>query len=215
VYELTGYPGAGKSHAGERLCDGRTWSLMDGVSKTDPRRGTADRILLSLRFPLVTLLLYALLLSRRGGTVQNLRMAVTIQRRLAFIEGAPGGEGRVLLDEGPVHGLFSVLYGTGPTWLSRYLLDALIARIGRRLAGVIHLTATPAIALENLKSRPPGRSRFNASMAPTDMQAFLDDRVYDELLQSIRRRWPDRLHLAADAGELRQLLDALAAPVGV
>ena len=208
VFELTGYPGAGKSHAGGRLTDGGAWAFMDGVSATDPRRRTVDRVLLSVRFPLETLCLYGLLLSRHGATGQTLRMAVTIQRRLAFIASLRSQADRVLLDEGVVHGLFSVLYGTRPGSLSRWFLDSLIGLVGTRLTGFVHLAVGRSDCLANLRSRAPGRSRFHAAMSSLEEAALQADAVYDELLASISRRWPEKLRVVGDAAELRAFLGA-------
>lgn len=188
VIELIGLPAAGKTTVGRRAAESldiqlwEDWKLPQRYSWLPP---TLQLFILS---PVASLCLYALVGTRSSSSSVNFKRVVSITRRHIAIARFPSGGPPILVDEGPLHSLFVTLYGTQPTRVSRQLLPIAVAILTRRVTAFTLIDTSKERCIKNFQS--PGRTsaRFNALAGQEEIETFLADSTYSEIVQVLRER---------------------------
>jgi hypothetical protein len=213
VIELIGLPGSGKTSLGERAQALGLAPVVDVSAVPVSRSRWTGRLRLFMAAPVFSALCYLCLGTRRGVKRDNVRRMFAAQVRYCHISRLPPVE-TVVLDEGPLHGLFISLFGTRETALSRPLLQYACALICRRVDVFVHIDRTKQQSISKLLRRSTSQSRFNSNMSEHEVDAYLADTSYDELLRAIERAAPSGrvVHVNAEGAEeaLQSLVDKAA-----
>jgi hypothetical protein len=164
----------------------------------------------SLRAPALSATAYAAVAARRGVAAVHLRRVHSVQRRHVQVKKLKGTA--TVLDEGPVHALFVTLYGTQPTAVSRLLLRLVLRILSRHVDRYLFLDTPRERCVENFRRAGRTSARFNADTPEHLVEAFRQDRTYEEVLDGLRRVAPAKLEVAATATHAYSMLGEPAAP---
>lgn len=189
LIEVIGLPGSGKT----------TLISESGFSKADASASAEGSALLRpwsgrwlLRAPLFATLVISAALHRRIYARSALRKCITVVRRYVELRDVRGAAAAVI-DEGPTHALFTLFFGSEPSFLSQRLERRLLAKIAGRIGYFLYVDISPEECAARLQSRDAPHSRFNVSTAPEITQALLTDRTYSAIRASLSVVATDRV----------------------
>jgi hypothetical protein len=160
VVEVFGRPGSGKS------------PLCERAGSPEPMTSPP---MWPLRAPLFALAVALFAVSRRA----SLRRAGIVVRRYTELGSIKGA---AVVDEGPMHALHSMLYGSNrPLGWVGTLLVRMIARQSDKL---LFLEVPADTCLRRLTKRDRPHSRFNAQITDAQKAAFLADRTNERIAEA-------------------------------
>jgi hypothetical protein len=201
--ELLGLPGAGKSFAYDMamvagLTGRQQWS-QDDLS--------GNRLMHSLRRlasrPGLHAALILCVLSSRGPWLAPLRRMLSVVRR---VDLASRQDLRAeVLDEGPIHALFVMLYGVKMTWASTQLARIAARRAAQPLGSVVYIDLPAERCVANWTAATRGSLRFNANSGEEERRRFIDDDTYG-VINSALASASASVHVVGDAMAAVQLL---------
>ena len=204
VIELLGPPGAGKTSVLHEVISLGEWGAV--ADPLRPRKvGVLGRLRMLWSSPVVGGLSYLVVTTRRDAGLSNLSRVYLVQRAHLLVRGSPAAGG-LLMDEGPVHGLFVALYGTRGTWISRHFLRRLVAVLARGVTRYIYIDAPIEECVRNFTNRVADTSRFARSSSEDEIEAFRNDRTYAEILTCLEIVASRKLCRVGSADEARALL---------
>jgi hypothetical protein len=184
LVEILGLPGAGKSTLEHLAAAEGTVETVSYWRDPLPRHGLPMTVEFFLRAPVFSAAAYLAVLTRRGVTTAHLRGVTSVQRR-HFLVKRMRGTARVL-DEGPVHSLFQVLYGTNETAVSRLLLRLVLRLLSRQVGSYVHLDTPVERCIDNFRQAGRTSLRFNADSSAQFIDEFRRDRTYEQILDGLR-----------------------------
>lgn len=183
LIELIGYPGSGKTTFARSLSSGRNIPVV----LMGPDRMTSNKLYLAIlivfRMPVFSLLLIFCLSTRKNKKLENYRRMLFLLRAYWQVKSVAHtkSEGTVVFDEGPIHALFSCLYGTAPTRTSNWLLVHLVAMIVSRIDLFIEMNVSKKESVQRFSGRD-SESRFNRDTHSAVIASFLEDSTYEHIL---------------------------------
>ena len=182
--EIVGWPGAGKSHLVRRIAEDYDVSIHAGEVEISGLAGLTGRLAACMRAPLMSVLLYALILTRRKVQFDNIRRAYAAQRRyLALYLNQRAN--LLVVDEGVAHAVFSSIVRTKTSRLSRFFMRSLWSHMADKGA-VFYLLNTPkALCLERVRKRG-GSSRFSKLNYSSLTEQTFEEDLYGEIVEQIR-----------------------------
>lgn len=191
VIELLGLPGAGKSTLEREVANWGTLATVRQWRGGRSHHRVPATLDLLVRAPVLSIISYLAVATRRGATARNLRQIRSVQRRYIAAKKLPRGP--YVLDEGAVHALFLTLYGTRETAISSRLLHQVLALLSRNVKQYVYLDTSKDDCIENF--RRPGRTseRFNPETSLSEVEQFRQDTTYQEILDGLRRVAPAKL----------------------
>jgi hypothetical protein len=213
VTELLGLPGAGKSTVAQTVADWGTVAVARQWRSTRPGNSLVAVLGACLRAPALSAVAYAAVAARRGVRPVHLRRVHSVQRR--HIQVKRLGAAPTVLDEGPVHALFVTLYGTHPTPVSRLLVRVVLRLLSRHVDRYLFLDTPVDRCVENFRRAGRTSARFNADTPEHLVEAFRQDRTYEEVLDGLRRVGGAKLEVAATASQAYSVLGEPTAPASV
>jgi hypothetical protein len=202
IVELIGLPGAGKTSTAERLrAVGRARVCIDPGSVLNAR-GAIGRISMFLKAPIFSSLMILCLGLRTGAVVDNYRRLLNVQMQYVVVRREYSKTDRlVVVDEGPMHSLFSCLFGTRTTLFSRFLLRLVVRQLMTCVDVFVLIDIEKESAVRRIRHRTHGASRFNSSTDRATVFRFIDDVTYHELLRTISTVRPSALLSCSSASE--------------
>lgn len=210
IVELIGRPASGKSQLAASLARMPGWAAMSPVPAERPRVRVLSP-LAALSAPIFSFCLLTALATRKGVGVRQVRGALTVIRRYVALKRIRG-RGIHVIDEGPTHALFSVLFGTTAPGGSSDGLKRLLAMIADRVTYFALLDVSAETCLHRARARDVPSSDFTADMSEDTARAFLADETYEEILDELEA--VDRTKIlrfgsgdAAEAFLIRRALD--------
>lgn len=196
--ELIGLPGSGKTATSVRATDDivrEDTEQSEAVSGFGRRGGWRIRISHIVRHPVVGVLAYLMVASRRGVRRRNLLRVLGVQnafRRLLSVRRQPA-----VVDEGPVHALYVAMFGTDESRASAVLLKSLLWVLARNVRAYLFLDVPAEACVTNFLSRD-GISRFQRGSSDDLVAQFRADQTYSEIVAALRSVAPTKLLIAPD-----------------
>lgn len=206
LIEFIGLPGSGKTtlitNSGFSKADVAASAVHSPISR--PRPGLS-----LLRAPFFAGLVFSAAIHRGIYARSALRKCVTVVRRYVELCDVRGA-GAAVIDEGPTHALFTLFFGSEPSWLSKPLERRLLALIARQVAYFVYVDVPPEECTARLQTREAPHSRFNSSTAPKLTQALLTDCTYPAIVGPLRQLAAERVKTCNDVESCCYLLQGLA-----
>lgn len=209
VIELIGHPGSGKSYVAKSLQSTANVEVSTNPGKVSFGYGLTGRILASGTAPFFSLTLHLSMICRRGVRAQNFRILHLVQKRYIALLRAPRSGVSVVVDDGPLHALYSALFGTRRTTLSDWFLGLTIRRLLKVQDTFVMISIEKDACVSNFRGRLNKGSRFNSASSEELVTKFLADTTYDDIIGAIRRKDSASLVRCADTAEARQRIESL------
>lgn len=194
---MIGPPGSGKTTFCQRLM--RLTDVDVQFCRQNPgKAGILKRVFAFLRCPIFSIMCYGFVLSRAGVKRRDILMVYVVQSRFLRTRS---DDSFFVVDEGPVHALFSIMYGTRPNFVSNLFLKAILNLMARRVSRYIYFDPGPSQRLDNVCRRSQETSRFNSSMSERQREEFFRDQTYSQIMASLKAICPDKISYAAGVNE--------------
>lgn len=206
-FELIGRPGAGKTTIINALAnqDVSTGSLQEQVvANTERFQG---RIYLALRYPIWAFFIYGAALGASGDGLGPIRKAHNIHLLAVEVEKHSQNLPH-LVDEGIIHRLSGILYGTKLSKVSTFCIRQIAKRLAQNGVGWIYLDTPVDECVNNFRRKRSG-SRFTIKTHESEVEAFLKSDVYDTLVELVRSGANDRFYVAQDIQDVYAVLQSV------
>ena len=203
--ELLGLPGAGKSFVySKATAQGLTGRNSWRDNLRLPGFTSATQVLVKSVRLAATLMLGVL--ASRGPRRGPLSMVGSVVRRHQILNSIPLDEGPQVIDEGPLHALFVMLYGTQMTWLSRRLLSSAARQLCAAPRMFVLIDVPPQECMTNWAGPNRASVRFNSQTSENERRAFSSDQTYALIRAELEVSAGDRLHVVDDVDMAIELL---------
>jgi hypothetical protein len=207
TFELIGRPGAGKTTIIDDL------SQLGVAAGTLPTmsfkgmRGLWGRVYMSLRYPLWSSLIYGAALSANGIEYEAMRKVLSVQRQIAELTKQSTIH-LCLIDEGVIHRLSGILYGSQLNDYSVFFISQIIKRLADRGVGWIYLDKSAEQCVKNFRQRRTD-GRFDAKIGQLQIEKFLNCNVYDTFVGLIQLHASKNLYVTQDSQSIYKILQSM------
>lgn len=205
MIEIIGRPGSGKSYLCKFLAASPGWRVAPGSGESG--RWWLAPLTFVLR-PAVSMLATAAAYARPPADIHRFRQVIRAVRKYDGTRRIKSS-GITVVDEGPVHALFNIFFGSTSTTASRLLTRQLIRLLSRRPTLFLHLDIGDEAAVENTKRRHDPGSWFNREMSGSTAERLAADESYSEIVDTLTAIVPEKVLRFSSVPEALEFLTQL------
>ena len=184
-FELIGLPGSGKTTLAIHLANRNGISVFFMQDKKVKGRKIRGRIKAFHAAPIFSLLLYAAMLFRRKASQNNFRRLFSVQKKYIATKTLTNRSFINIIDEGPVHTVFSAFWGTKHSKISDFFLKATLRQCIDNDQCFILVEKTAIKCLESIAQRTFSVSRFHSKTCSSKLKEFGKDKTYEHIVKTL------------------------------
>ncbi|GEM_PF-3810625 len=206
--ELIGLPGSGKTFIVENFLEKEGFLVLKKPYGFNTKSGVFGFFYGFIKAPYFSFILLLFLIFRKNiGSVNMKYFHIAQQRFLGLKKNNNKINKTILIDEGLLHAIYSMMFGTKKSKVSGFFLNHLVKIASKTICIYIFINTDKNTCIEHFKERDTA-SRFNFRSNDELIKDFEKDNSYNEIITALNNKTKDKLVIVKNTTEAIDYIDS-------